>query len=43
MRQNGSNRRSNPRYWVLKEGSLYAQLQYTDVYGKKREEYKKSL
>lgn len=41
MRQNGSNRRANPRYWVLKRGSLYARLQYTDEYGRKREKYKK--
>ena len=41
MRQNGSNRRSNPRYWVTKRGSLYARLQYTDEYGKKCEKYKK--
>ncbi len=41
MRQNGSNRRSNPRYWVVKQGSLYARLQYTDEFGKNREKYKK--
>jgi len=41
MRHNGSNRHSNPRYWVIKQGSLYARLQYTDEYGKKREKYKK--
>jgi hypothetical protein len=41
MRQNGSNRRSNPRYWVVKKGSLYARLQYTDEYGKSREKYRK--
>ena len=41
MRHNGSNRHSNPRYWVIKQGCLYARLQYTDEYGKKREKYKK--
>lgn len=41
MGQNSRNRRSNPRYWVIKQGSLYARLQYTDEYGKKREKYKK--
>lgn len=43
MGQNSSNRRSNPRYWIEKRGSLYARLQYTDEYGTKREKYKKIL
>ena len=41
MRQKGSNRRSSPRYWIEKQGSLYARLQYTDEYGRKREKYKR--
>jgi len=39
--QKVSNRRANPRYWVMKDGSLYARLQYTDENGKKHDKYRK--
>ncbi|MBC7899201.1 MAG: hypothetical protein H7070_04025, partial [Saprospiraceae bacterium] len=34
-------KRAVARYWVLKKGSLYARLQYSDEFGKKREKYRK--
>jgi integrase len=33
-------KRSAPRYWIEKNGRLYARLQYTDETGVKREKYK---
>jgi integrase len=33
-------KRSAPRYWIEKNGKVYARLQYTDEAGAKREKYK---
>jgi integrase len=33
-------KRSAPRYWIVKNGKIYARLQYTDETGIKREKYK---
>jgi integrase len=33
-------RKSRTRYWVVKNGNLYARFQYTDSHGKTKEKYK---
>ncbi len=33
-------KRSAPKYWIEKNGKIYARLQYTDDTGVKREKYK---
>ncbi|NNE67045.1 MAG: tyrosine-type recombinase/integrase, partial [Pyrinomonadaceae bacterium] len=39
--QKNTKRKSQPRYWVEKNGSLYARLQYKDDLGKPRDKYKR--
>lgn len=36
----GKKKKSAPRYWVEKNGKIYARLQYTDDTGTRREKYK---
>ncbi|MEO8074296.1 MAG: hypothetical protein ABI686_13740, partial [Acidobacteriota bacterium] len=35
----GKKRKSAPRYWIEKNGKIYARLQYTDDTGARREKY----
>ena len=37
----GRKRKSPPKYWVEKNGSLYARLQYKDDAGRMRDKYKR--